>query len=164
LTEKWGNFTRTLKMWQSSITHEFGHAYHYKNRLANDVEISSKVGNFYKNAKAILDKLSKQQSELLDKSNQTASLSALQKEYGNDYTRAEILRYYAVVGDIFAALSVGKIGFGHPESYWDDAIRRFHELFANSTDVYLNGNPILKDKFEELDILIKNFWDNERGI
>ncbi len=163
LTPLWGNFARTENMWKSSLSHEFGHAYHYNTKLAHDTEIHHNLRDFYKEAKEALITLTEEQKDILKSERISFYALRFQKNYANVYTLPEIMRYLTVVGDIFASLSVGELGFGHPVAYWQDAVRRFHELWANSTDVYFNGNMILQDCFPVYFQMIQKFWQYERN-
>lgn len=163
LTRLWGNFPRTPKMWQSSLCHEFGHAYHYNTKLSDDNNIDTTLRNFYRDAKDLMISLTSEQENLLKVEKAYTNAKDMLKKYGALYTLPELLRYLTVVGDIFASLSEGELGFGHPDTYWQDAIRRFHELWANSTDVYFNGNPILEDYFPTYFQLIQKYCNDERN-
>lgn len=163
LTPLWGNFPRTPKMWQSSLSHEFGHAYHYNTKLSDDTDIHFTLRNLYKDAKNMMLSLTAEQQDLLEVEKVYINAMTLLKKYEALYTLPEVLRYLTVVGDIFASLSAGEIGFGHNKDYWEDAIRRFHELWAHSTDVYFKGNPILEDYFPTYFQLIQKYCNDERN-
>jgi len=162
LSERWMHFERTSKMLASTIVHEFGHAYHYNTNLINDEKVATEIRKFYKNGRELLTQLTDNQLDLLNSKLVAQNIAKLQEIYEGGCSFAELYRYLAVVGDLFASLTGGELGFGHPQNYWQDSIRKFQEYFANSTDIFMNENPILMDYFPEFVTLIKTFWNNEK--
>lgn len=162
ITKTWGGIERTNLMIRSTLIHELGHAYHFNTKLLNFENVSIEVKEFYKEAKSYFDILPDKKLFWLRKEHRFVNILALQEEYQGIYTDDEISRLFVVVGGIFEAISNGKIGFGHTSDYFKDAYLKFMELFANSTDIYFNGNQIIANLFPEFNRLIINFWDNEK--
>lgn len=160
-TRTWQGVERTPSVCRSTIVHELAHAYHYATKTITDETVTKRIKEFYKQAKETIKTLTEEQKDMLTYKNFPAHQELFRQNY-SDLELIEIKRYLAVAGDIFASLSKGKWGFGHPEDYWNDAIRKYQEFFANSADIYFNGNPIIQDYFEELSTIINLFWNNEQ--
>jgi hypothetical protein len=163
LTKDWSGYTRTKLIWQSSITHELGHAYHYNTKMINDESAKFIFKAFYKKGIKMTENLTDVQKKLLDARSFFTNFDKLKEKYKGKITDVEVRRMLAITNDLFAALTEGKLGFGHAKSYWQDSIRKYQEFFANSADIHFNGNLILEDSFPEIVSIIKEFWKNEKN-
>jgi SPP1 gp7 family putative phage head morphogenesis protein len=162
ISKNWGGVLRTDLMTKSTLVHELGHAYHFNSNILTFDKVHQSIKSFYKESKQALDNLSDNKLFWLKKENKNINNLALQEEYDGVFTEDEVSRLFTVVGGLFEAISNGKLGFGHTPDYFKDEYLKFMELFANSTDVYFNGNRILKDLFPDLNTIIINFWENEK--
>lgn len=167
------------------IYHEYGHVIHQQNKwVARSFDgsgINKKVRTFGDKWMKLFKgkKVSEQifepkglgleiNSSLLNKKagEHWAWRGSIQKNHFPEMARADFDENFGSMMDAVAALTKGRLGWGHKVSYWKGSqgeFSQFAEIMAHSFENKFNGNPVFKlcfpemykDTIELLDELIK---------
>lgn len=160
LSKTWSGIERTERMTRSTMVHELGHAYHHLTGKVTYNQVNDKFKAVFTECGKVVASMKPEELKLFR--NNEANRAKLEKEFGKDYTKAEIRRHWIASADTVAALTKGKQGFGHAISYWSAAPNRtYMELFAGATDVAFNGNPVLKKYLPDIYKQFTDFWHDE---
>jgi hypothetical protein len=132
------------------LSHEYGHAIHFKMKSLLIIRQTKNSMNFITNRENYLR--DNYDIKNFDRDWKELRYSGeLYVKYGNRYTKNEITEMYLAVADHIGGLTRGRQGYGHKMSYYNSKYNTAKmEVFAHSSENYFVGNELFKDYFSDL--------------
>lgn len=173
-------FTKKGKNLKHVLSHEYGHALHYRKGWitgnegrgffgANIDDFDKDIADFFKATNKKIRDLEKNNPRYIDVltkpeggknytqryndwyyENYEGTIEKAVKKYG--YTKELAEAELGAMADFFGAITKNRIGYGHSTSYYTDKgiAGQLAEMFANAHEIRFADNKIMKEMFPEL--------------
>lgn len=156
----------TVSQKQMSLAHELSHSAHVKNNWITFNSVDDKIKNSYNKSVKHFDKLKPANKKRFGKPNEADSFFNFYDDIRHsfrDMDPSDLRNQLGAMFDTVAALTKGKLGHGHPESYFKKNNLNYMEYFAHGAENKIVGNKVFKKLlpkvYNELVKLIENKFE-----